>query len=165
MASRTRFTCIVLSTVVATGALFSGSAPASADPSVSEQPGPDPSAVLRMIASTFGDSNGHLVVRKRDGSTVVLAHLVRDFEIYTAGDRVADEVTLAFCHEDRGELSACEVLLSDPGGETRYECGMVDSDNSTYCSCDAGFDCISMFADGVCEGGWECNDEFCTCDF
>jgi hypothetical protein len=166
MASRIRFIRTALSTsaLVITAALFGGSVPASADPASAGQPDPVLSAGLRTLASEFGDSNGHIVIRNSDGSSRIFARDDRGFQIYTAGDEVASDDPLAMCEQtSSGELSACEVL-SAPGGEgTAYECDWDES--SSWCTCDGFYDCLAMIQDGPCDSELSCGDVgICVCE-
>jgi hypothetical protein len=159
MAFRTRFTRSILSTLVVTGALFIGSQPATAQAS---DPDPVLMAGLEAIAAEFGDSVGHILALDPAGAPMVLARYLRGFGfIYTAGDSVSQDDTLAFCYQNPfGGLSSCEVLAApDP---TAYEC---DWDNEwSWCTCDGVYDCIDMLREGPCDDEeWACNDGICVC--
>jgi hypothetical protein len=154
MAFRTRFTRTILSTSFVVAGLFVGLQPASASASVL-------TAGLEAYADEFGDSNGHIVTQSVGGPTLYLAHLVRGFYmIYTAGNSVADDATLAMCQQSPfGGLTNCQVV--NPPSPTGYECDW--DENDSWCTCEGLLDCVDMFKNGPCDEDVSCDGSGCTC--
>lgn len=157
MASLTDRTRTVLSTLAVTGALFVGSQPATANAS---DPSPFLTAAFEAIAEEFGDGFGHIMGQDDAGATVFLATFARrEYALYTSGDPVGYDDTLAFCQQaSTGGLTSCQEVPHDED----YEC---DSDEyGSWCWC-SGLDCVSMFADMCTEGGDSyCDGGECICD-
>lgn len=156
MAARNRITTTILSTLIAGTALLGGAQSATAS-----VPDPVSTIGLRALAAEFGDSFGHIVSTDANGQPVVLARLVRVYEVYTAGDQIYVNDQFALCHEDQaGGLSSCEPL--DPGlGD--YTCGW--NEIQSWCSCEGFYDCFDMITSGPCdEGTIVCDGQGCECD-
>lgn len=159
MASRIHITTILTAFLV-TGALALGSQPAGADPAM-----PDSvlTAGLRALAGEYGDSLGHITTTNARGTRVILAQDQDGFGVYTAGDPVALDDTLAFCEQGpSGALSSCEIVA--PNDPTAYDCDWDDSDS--WCDCYDFYDCMDMFKNGPCTegGGLSCNGSGCNCE-
>ena len=160
MTSRTRPTRTVLSALALAGALFVGSQPATANAS---DPDPVLTDGLRAFAAEFGDAFGHIVSTNSAGAPVVLALDSNGYGVYTGGDDVAIDDTLAFCSEDpAGGLSSCEEVL--PPGSTEYECGW--NGEWSWCTCNGLIDCLDMFKNGPCTEGGDtvCDEDGCICE-
>lgn len=158
MASRTRITRTILSTLAVAAGLFASLQPATADAS-------DPvlTAGLQAYAEEFGNSVGQIVSQNQAGATVILARWLRGYQIYTAGDPVSLSDTFAFCQQSAfGGLVSCEVV--NPPGSTGYECDWDEQDS--WCTCEGFYDCIDMFKTGPCtDGGYlSCGDGVCICE-
>jgi hypothetical protein len=157
MASRNRFICTAFSTLTVTGALCMGLQPTTADAA------PDPvlTAGLLEIAEEMGDAFGHIVTQNQAGATIVFARYVRGYTIYTGGNPVATNDTLAFCQQNgAGGLIGCQPL--PPPNDYEPNCH-VDPEGGDWCECDGVYDCIELLRSNECGDDWACDDTGCAC--
>lgn len=119
--------------------------------------------VLATITQPVAASDGSVIFLDDAGQPLVLAYGIAGYTKYYVGD-VVDVSTPALCQEQRGRLSACVPIASDPGEPTGFWCGNDGIDS--WCECDAGVDCIDMLANGPCPDldTWACDDIGCVCE-